>query len=113
MNNNTTAAQPRPESTTTPHNSALEVEVLHFKPFNSKTLKGWFDIAIPSLGMKISGFGLHERDGERWLSLPSREYESGGERKFAPIVEFADKDSRDTFQRSALTALDAFRRGDL
>ena len=108
--NNTTAVEPRPASpTTTP--PALEVEVLHFKPFNSKTLKGWFDIAIPSLGMKISGFGLHERDGERWLSLPSREYESNGERKFAPIVEFVDKSSRETFQRAALNAFDAFRRG--
>jgi len=89
----------------------LQVEVLSFKPFNSKTLKGWLDVVIPSLGMKISGFGLHEREGERWLSLPSREYESGGERKFAPIIEFSDKDSREAFQKAALIALAEFQRG--
>ncbi len=89
----------------------LEVEILGFKKFTRGALCGWIDVLLPQIGLKILSVGLFEKDGKRWLKLPQREYESGGERKFAPSIEFNSKEAHDRFQRPALAALDAFRHG--
>jgi len=63
---------------------------------------------LPQIGLKILSVGLFEKDGKRWLKLPQREFESGGERKFSSLIEFASREAHDKFQRPALAALDAF-----
>ena len=92
----------------------LEVEILCFKKFTRGALCGSVDVLLPQIGLKILSVGLFEKDGKRWLKLPQREFESGGERKFSSSIEFDSKETNERFQRPALAALDAFtERGDL
>jgi hypothetical protein len=89
----------------------LEVEIFSFKKFTRGALCGWVDVLLPQIGLKILSVGLFQKDARRWLKLPQREYESGGERKFSSLIEFASKETNERFQRPALAALDAFRHG--
>jgi hypothetical protein len=89
----------------------LEVQILAFKKLSRGALSGWLDVLLPGIGLKISGIALFEKDGRRWLKLPQREYESGGERKFAALVEFDTRETNERFQGPALAALDAFLQG--
>ena len=84
---------------------------LTFKKLSRGALSGWVDVLLPEVGLKIFGIALFEKDGRRWLKLPQREYESGGERKFAPVIEFDSKETNDRFPGPALAALDAFLQG--
>jgi hypothetical protein len=94
------------------HNTPeLTIEILTFKKFIKGALCGWVDLTLPAIGLTLHSLGLFEKDGRRWLGLPQREYEAGGERKFAAVAEFIDRAANERFQRAALTALDAFRRG--
>ena len=50
---------------------------------------------------------LHEKGDARWISFPSREYkDSAGNRQFANIIEFVDKDVATRFRENILEALD-------
>ena len=78
--------------------------VENFRPYEKGTLRGFFDLRISDI--IIHGFSLHRKNGERWVSMPSREYMDNGEKKYAPNVEFTSKERRWDFQRWALKELD-------
>jgi hypothetical protein len=85
----------------------LRVEVLAFKPHVKNTMKGWLDLALPAVGLKLLGCTLHEKNGSRWIGLPAREYQDNGVRRWAPIVDTLSKEAREALQKAALAALDA------
>jgi len=85
----------------------LRVEVLAFKPHVKNTMRGWVDLALPAVGLKLLGCTLHEKNGSRWIGLPAREYQDNGVRKWSPIVETVSKEAREALQKAALAALDA------
>jgi hypothetical protein len=89
--------------------AGLRVEVLAFKPYVKNTMQGWVDLLLPSVGIKLVGCTVHQKNGSRWIGLPAREYQDGGVRKWAPIVENVSKGAREAFQQAALAALDGFQ----
>jgi hypothetical protein len=78
---------------------------MNWKPRKNGSLRGFFDVRLPS-DLVIHGCMLHEKGDRRWIALPAQEYESQGERKFAPIVTFADRAADDRFRERTLNALD-------
>jgi len=67
------------------------------------------DLFLPDLGMKITGFALHERDGQRWVSLPSRPIPGyAGKPDWRPLLLFSDREAGKRFQRAALAAVAAY-----
>jgi DNA-binding cell septation regulator SpoVG len=79
----------------------------NFKAMNSGALRGFFSVTTPA-GMKLHRCSLYEKDGNRWVAGPSRQYEAGGQKKYEALVEFVDRETRDKFSRAVIVALDAF-----
>lgn len=84
---------------------ASELTVTNWRPRESGSLRGFFSLVLPS-GLIIHDCALFEKNNRRWVNLPSRQYESQGEKKFAPLVAFLDRDTEDDFQFHALAAID-------
>jgi DNA-binding cell septation regulator SpoVG len=79
----------------------------NFKAMNSGALRGFLSVTTPA-GMKLHRCSLYEKDGNRWVAGPSRQYEVGGQKKYEPLVEFVDRETRDKFSRAVIVALDAY-----
>ena len=86
---------------------ALQVKVVSFKAHVKNTLRGFCDLALPTVGLKINGATLHEKNGSRWITMPARPFEKDGATVWAPIVEFDSKEARLAFQTAVLEAIDA------
>ena len=91
---------------TTSAPSRRDVQISEWRTLRKNTLRGFFTITLPS-GMVVHGCMLHTKDdGERWIGFPRREYELQGERKFAPIITFIDRETEHRFRDAVLAALD-------
>jgi hypothetical protein len=51
---------------------------------------------------------IHEKEGKRWVGMPSREFVSDGVSRWSPIVDFSSKEARWTANDAVLAAYDAF-----
>lgn len=90
----------------------MAVEITKFRRFNKNTLRGFCNILIPGIGLEIRDATLHEKNGKKWVGLPSRPYQDeAGETKYVYIVKFVDREKSDQFEVAALKALDAYTEG--
>ena len=65
------------------------MEILNYKPINKGFLVGKFDLQIPEWGkLTICECTLFEKDGKRWISLPSKQYEKDGQKKHFNLIRF-------------------------
>jgi hypothetical protein len=72
------------------------------RKLNKGALRGFFDVELPS-GLKLNSCTLLEKDGKRWIGLPSREYtKTDGTKAYQPIVEIPDREARDKFNGAVL-----------
>jgi|SRR5215469_17490977 len=94
-----------PINPTTPVRFQRYIKISGWRNHNKGTLRGFFTAELPS-GMIIHDCMLHEKGEDRWISLPSREYEQNNERKFQPIITFVDREAEHKFRDQVLTALD-------
>ena len=86
------------------------MKVLNWKPLQKGTLLGFFDLLLDS-GLQIDGMSLHEKDGKRWVSFPSRPYQGGnGETKCQAILRVPDAKRWQVFQKLAKAAVDKARK---
>ncbi len=84
------------------------IEIHNFKEYKKNTLQGFFDVKLTNIGLEIRGCCLHERDGGRWIQLPSKPYEKeDGSKAYTYILDFYQKDKRDIFQKEVLKQLRA------
>jgi hypothetical protein len=80
----------------------MTIAVTNARKLNKNSLRGFFDVELPS-GMKLNGCTLLEKDGKRWIGLPSREWQkTDGSKSYVPIVEIPDRDARDKFNAAVL-----------
>ncbi len=84
----------------------MAVEILRWKSFKN-TLRGFFNIHMTNIGLEIRDCTLHEKNGEKWVHLPSRPFKKeDGTMGNAYIVKFTENDRREEFQKATLEALD-------
>jgi DNA-binding cell septation regulator SpoVG len=79
--------------------------ITDWKPHQKNTLRGFFSATLAS-GLVLHDLMLHEKDGERWIGFPSREWtDSQGLKHYARIVEFSSRAAGDRFREAVLSAL--------
>jgi DNA-binding cell septation regulator SpoVG len=85
-----------------------ELSITNWKVYEKNTLRAFFSLSLPS-GLIIHNCALHQKDGARWIGLPSRQYQKDdGSIAYSPLVQFVSKDARQRFQATALEAMDRF-----
>lgn len=85
----------------------MSIEVLKFTPYRKGFLLGFADVYVPKMGLEIHGMSLAEKNGKRWVNMPSKEFKDDkGETKYAPIMKFRDKDLNTRFCATALEAIE-------
>lgn len=76
----------------------MTIECMSFKAHKSGSLLGFANLFVPKMGLEIFGLSLHQKEGKRWLNMPSREYEDeNGERKYLSIIRFREKSHYNAF----------------
>lgn len=86
----------------------MNIKIVNFRPLGKNTLRGFLTIHFIDIGLVVKDVCLHQKDGKRWLQLPSRSYQKkDGTVAYAYVMEFEKKDYW-IFQDSALTALDSY-----
>lgn len=101
-------------ATELPARTKLSVELEGFVPRRSNTLYGFVTVVVPELHLRIHDISVHEKDGKRWASLPSKPQidRAGQVRKgdngkplYVPVIEFTDKPTRDAFSAKVIASL--------
>ena len=83
------------------------IECIKFKSHVKGALLGFADFSLPKMGIEIYGCSVHQKNGRRWVNLPSREYENEmGEKKYASYIRFIDSQHYSAFIEEALKAVD-------
>jgi hypothetical protein len=82
----------------------VSVTVSGARKIGKGALIGFFDVTLPS-GMKLNSCQLLEKDGKRWIGMPSREWvKADGTKAYVPLVEIPDRSDRDKFAALVLPA---------
>ena len=86
-----------------------QIVVKAFRKYVKNSLQGFLTLSLPAVGLTIKDISLHESNGSRWVSMPARPYETGGQTQWSQIIEHDSKESRKAFQNAAIRAVDAFQ----
>lgn len=85
----------------------MNIECLKFQPVSKGLLIGFADFYIPKTGLEIFGCQLFQKDGKRWINMPSREYTNEqGEKKYMPYIRYREAAHKELFTELALKAID-------
>ena len=95
----------------------MAIEVLEWRAVPRNTLLGFAKIRVPEWRMTFDGVAVHEKDGRRWAQLPSRPVldgdrelvkESDGKIKYAPVMEFDDREISNRFSAAVCKAVEHY-----
>jgi hypothetical protein len=88
--------------------STQMIECIAWRPMEKNTLLGFATLRLAS-GLIIVDATLHQKNGARWVSMPARPWtDTQGITRYASIIDFIDKETRDRFSKTATAAIDAF-----
>ena len=78
------------------------MEILNFKQINKGCLIARFDVKIPEWGLTLRGCSIFEKEGKRWIGVPSTRLESkdGSSKNYDHVV--FDKAVRSRFDSTCL-----------
>jgi hypothetical protein len=86
----------------------MNVEVIDFNQRVNNTLRGFITVYLPDFGMEIPGFTLHEKNGSRWIELPSKAVGDNQDPRWEKVVSFYSRKHEKLFKDAVLVALDKF-----
>jgi hypothetical protein len=87
----------------------MGIEIVSFRKLEKKTLIGFCTVRLTNAGLEIRDATVHQKDGKKWVNLPSRPYEKeDGFTGYSYIVKFVDKDRYFQFQKAVLQELDKY-----
>ncbi len=84
------------------------IEITNYKAINKGTLVGSFSVRIVGWGMYINDMNLFQKEGKRWVTMPSRMYEKDGTKKYFPYCGFEKSELTERFNTSVLKAIDEY-----
>lgn len=85
------------------------MKIQNYRSINKGALVSSFDIIIPKWGnFTIKECKLFQKNGQRFISMPSKEYEHEGKKKYYSLVAFQEKDMFEKFSAQVLLAIDEF-----
>lgn len=98
----------------------MPVALLSWRSVKRNTLRGFAEVRIGK-SLKVSDVAVHAGNGKRWASLPSRpQLDKDGVAmrddqhriKYAPVVQWTEKDAADRFSEAVIQAVEAAHPGD-
>lgn len=82
---------------------------LFFREHANNSLEGFADLGVGPLLFK--GCAIHQKSGKRWVNFPARQYkDDAGVLQWQALIAIPDKAAYCEFQKSALEAVDSYRR---
>ena len=85
------------------------IEILSHRYNDKGAKKASITIRLPKMkNFIIYNVSIFEKDGKKWVSMPSKEYESEGKKKYFPHCGFEDKDINESFKNAILTAFEEY-----
>lgn len=78
----------------------MEVRCLEVKGVNHETLKAIAKISIEEWGLVINDVKLLKKNESVWVTFPNKVYESEGQKKYFPLIQFADKKLEESIKNS-------------
>lgn len=84
------------------------MECIRFVPHQSGYLLGFADFYLPDLGYELKGCTLFQKEGQRWINFPGKEYIKDGVKKTTPFIWYRDREKREEFMNKAKAAIDKF-----
>jgi len=87
-----------------------EIVCTGFKRIDKGLLVGFASVFVPKWGLEIFGISLFEKNGKKWISMPSREYEdkNEGKKKYFPHIKFREKSHAELFEEKVKAAIEKF-----
>jgi DNA-binding cell septation regulator SpoVG len=86
-----------------------KVTVSNYKAFEKNTLRAFFTATLPD-GLIIHNLSLHEKNGGRWIGMPSEKFtDREGKTGYKKLIEFSDRVALDAFRDACLDAIDGVR----
>lgn len=80
--------------------------ITNYKSYQKGSLSAFFSVTLPS-GLIIHECKLFEKEGRRWIGLPSRSFtDKDGGTAYAPTMEFASRNDSERFREGVLRAID-------
>lgn len=74
------------------------LQISNFKLINSGFLIASFDVIMPKMSQfTIRNCAYFEKGNTSWVTLPSKEYEKDGKKRYYPYVAFPNKDINEKF----------------
>jgi hypothetical protein len=101
--------------------AVMSITASDWRPMVRNTLQGFVTLELAPSGMRLRECALHEKDGRRWIGLPSKpQLDAEGRHRidpatlkkaYVPVVEVTGKTERERFQKAALAAVDKLLAG--
>jgi hypothetical protein len=91
----------------------FDITCTDFKPLHRNTLRGFAQISIVELRLRIRDVAIHEKGESRWAQLPAKaQLKDGnlvkndvGKVQYFPILEFESRAVADAFSARVINAL--------
>lgn len=84
----------------------MNIECLKFKSHMSGKLVGFADFDLQDVGITLHGCAVFKNEGRTWVSVPSREYMDGDEKKYHACIRFKDVEDLKAFSKSAVQSIE-------
>jgi len=83
------------------------IEILKLEMVNKGSLIAKFTVKVQKWGgFLIKECTLFDANGKKWITLPSRQYEAEGKKKYFSYVGFEDRSMDDMFKERVLKAVE-------
>jgi hypothetical protein len=85
----------------------MTMQISDWKSVNKNTVRAFFTVTLES-GMIIHQCSLHEKDGQRWIGLPTEKFtKRDGSVVYSALIAFTSRQIADNFRRQVMIALEA------
>lgn len=83
--------------------------IKNYKPIHKGVVVCSFTLVCDKwANFEIRNCTLFDSNGKRWISLPSKEYEADGKKKYFPLVGFAEREVNDRFLATIMATVDQY-----
>ena len=89
----------------------MSIEIVSYRKYEKNTLQGFLSIRMTNIGLEIRDLCIHQKNGKRWVSLPSKPVPpkpDGTKSGYVAVLDFYDKTYLAKFQSATLMALDSW-----
>jgi hypothetical protein len=84
------------------------IVVYNIEPVNKGSLIARCDVTITPWKMNLHGVNIFQKGTQKWLGMPSRQWEKDGETKWLEMISWADAPTAKRFRDQVMEAVDKY-----